>query len=244
VPRYLAPLIAVYFVVAALVVVGSSLAAEQGTPNPNSSGGAGQARDNAVDAARPPSAPAQPASPQPVPRQTAPAAPVAVAAGPGSVSIVDYRFAPGTITVNAGDTVTWTNNGKQPHSAKGSGFDTGILSKGKSGSHTFGSAGSFSYICSVHPFMKGTVVVRAASSGGGSGGGDSGGGSSGGNSASGGGGATAGASQSADSTTSASSGSSGSGLPATGADAAVLAAVGLGLFGLGLLLRRRTGDSL
>jgi plastocyanin len=85
-------------------------------------------------------------------------------AGDPSVSIVDYSFSPGTTTVHVGDTITWTNSGQQPHSAIASdhSFDTGILKNGQSGSHTFSTPGTFSYICIVHPYMHGTVVVLAA----------------------------------------------------------------------------------
>jgi LPXTG-motif cell wall-anchored protein len=156
------------------------------------------------------------------------------------VSIVDFDFSPGTITINAGDTVTWTNTGSQGHSATGSGFDTGILSKGKSGSHTFTTPGTFTYHCTPHPFMKGTVVVKAASSGGGgsgAGGGSSTGSSAGaGTSGSSAGGSTASGS-SAGSGSSASGG--GSGLPATGSDVAILAGLGVLLLGLGAAIRYR-----
>jgi LPXTG-motif cell wall-anchored protein len=87
------------------------------------------------------------------------------ASDPG-VSIVDYSFSPGSITIQQGDTITWVNNGKQPHTATASNgsFDTGTLKPGASASHTFSTAGTFAYICSIHPFMHGTVVVQAASS--------------------------------------------------------------------------------
>src|SRR5436190_4726888 len=84
------------------------------------------------------------------------------AAAAGSVAIKDFSFGPKSITVNVGDTVSWTNTGEQPHTATGSGFDTGTLKQGQSASHTFSSAGTFNYICTIHPFMKGTVVVAAA----------------------------------------------------------------------------------
>jgi LPXTG-motif cell wall-anchored protein len=244
--KHLAPLIAVYIVACALVLVGGSVAAEQDSPNVPSSGKEAQAGPTGVETTQAPPPPAAPNQPEPQQQQQATAPeptpapesspPVAVAAGPGSVSIVDYSFGPASITVDVGDTVTWTNTGKQGHSATGSGFDTGILSKGQSGSHTFTSPGSFSYHCTPHPFMKGTVVVRAASSGGGSGGGSSGGGTGGGSS---GGDTDATGSQADSSTGSGSASSGGSGLPATGADAAVLAGLGLALFGLGLAIRRR-----
>ncbi len=85
-----------------------------------------------------------------------------------------FRFSPSSITVAAGDTVTWTNNGSasEGHDVSGSGgLGSGTLHSGQSYSHTFASPGTFSYICSIHPFMKGTVTVQGTSSGGGDGGG-------------------------------------------------------------------------
>lgn len=95
-------------------------------------------------------------------RRTRPA--TARAARDAGASIVDFAFAPRTITVHVGVTVTWTNTGKQPHSATADNhsFDTGVLRTGQSGSHTFATAGTFTYFCIVHPFMHGTIVVLAA----------------------------------------------------------------------------------
>src|SRR3954454_16361643 len=100
-------------------------------------------------------------------REAAKPSAVHVAASSG-VTIQNFAFSPATINVSVGDTVTWTNQDPTAHTATGAGgsFDTGPLKKGESGSHTFQSAGSFSYICSIHPNMKGTVVVKGASSGG------------------------------------------------------------------------------
>jgi plastocyanin len=154
--------------------------------------------------------------------------PRVIAAASSSVTIKDFSFGPSSITVQVGDTVSWANQGNQPHTATaGDGsFDTGRLSRGQSGSHTFTSAGTFSYICSIHPFMKGTVVVAGA--GGGSSGGSSSGGSSGGGSA----GATG--SGSAPAAPAQSSG----GLPSTGLDLDWLLLSGALLIASGLLVRR------
>jgi LPXTG-motif cell wall-anchored protein len=101
-------------------------------------------------------------------------------------STSDYAYSPSAITVDAGSTVTWTNQGHVPegHTVTGSGFDSGVLRNGQSYSHTFSTTGTFSYVCSLHPFMKGSVTVQAVPpppagdpSGGGSSGGGSGGGS-------------------------------------------------------------------
>jgi plastocyanin len=89
--------------------------------------------------------------------------PVAHIAGDPSVTIADFHFTPGATTVHVGDSITWTNAGPSSHSATASdgSFDTGVLSKGQSGSHTFTKAGTFSYFCKIHPFMHGTIVVLA-----------------------------------------------------------------------------------
>ena len=85
------------------------------------------------------------------------------AASDPTVTIADFQFTPATITIHVGDTVTWVNNGPSAHTATASNnsFNTGVLQKGKSASHTFTTAGTFSYICSIHPFMHGTVIVLA-----------------------------------------------------------------------------------
>jgi plastocyanin len=84
-----------------------------------------------------------------------------------TVTIEGFAFTPATVTVNVGDSVTWTNNDGTAHTATGSGFDTGNIAGGASNSVTFQSAGSFDYACSIHPQMTGTVVVQAAGGGGG-----------------------------------------------------------------------------
>jgi plastocyanin len=88
--------------------------------------------------------------------------------------ISNFSFQPATITVAAGSTVTWKNNDPAPHSvtADHGGFDSSpgcspsttrpCLAQGATFSHTFGAAGTFTYHCSVHSFMHGTVVVTAA----------------------------------------------------------------------------------
>ena len=88
-----------------------------------------------------------------------------VGAADKGVSIAGFAFNPQTITVKAGDTVTWTNNDSATHTATGAGFDTGQLGGGASGSVTFSTAGTFAYHCSIHSSMTGTVIVEAASNG-------------------------------------------------------------------------------
>src|SRR5438105_3010042 len=81
-----------------------------------------------------------------------------------AVTIVDFNFEPRTITINAGDSVTWTNNGGDPHTATSNtgAFDTGVLNPGASKTFAFAIAGTYQYHCAIHTFMTGTVTVVAA----------------------------------------------------------------------------------
>src|SRR3954454_22371323 len=78
------------------------------------------------------------------PTETTPAPPPPKAhkATAGSVTMKGFSFGPASVTVNAGEAVTWTNQGPTKHSATANdgSFDTGLLSKGKTASHTFGKA--------------------------------------------------------------------------------------------------------
>lgn len=79
-----------------------------------------------------------------------------------AVTISDFAFAPATLTIAVGDTVTWTNEDAIEHTATGAGFDSGLLAQGASFSHTFTAAGTFDYVCTPHPTMTGRIVVVAA----------------------------------------------------------------------------------
>ena len=83
----------------------------------------------------------------------------------GSATTVDvkgYAFAPGNITVAKGTTVTWKFEDPTKHNVTSStnAFTSTDLSAGGSYSHTFNTAGTYNYICSIHQFMKGTVTVK------------------------------------------------------------------------------------
>lgn len=175
---------------------------------------------------------------------------VARAAASTTVTISDFKFSPKSITVNVGDTVTWTNKGPEAHSATakdGRSFDTGLLQKGESGSAKFDKVGNFAYICTPHPFMKGMVKVVAKGSSSASGGASPGAASPSTDGASGAGAPSSGGAASGGASTGAAggSGNSPSGkerLADTGTNTLLVAATGLGLLlcGLGLrLLPRR-----
>ncbi len=79
-----------------------------------------------------------------------------------AVAIKDFKFDPPTLEVAAGDTVTFTNEDSAPHTgtANDGSFDTGRLGQGESATVTIESAGTFDYICSIHPMMKGQIVAK------------------------------------------------------------------------------------
>jgi plastocyanin len=81
--------------------------------------------------------------------------------GPNSVAIVDNDFSPSNITVKAGTTVDWTNTGSAQHTvtADDGSYDSSFLSSGAKFTHTFATAGTFTYHCNVHSSMHGTVTV-------------------------------------------------------------------------------------
>ena len=79
------------------------------------------------------------------------------------IEISGFAFNPSELTINKGDTVIWTNKDSASHtvsSDSGSELGSGMLSNGQAYSHTFDSAGTFEYHCSVHPSMKAKIIVR------------------------------------------------------------------------------------
>ncbi|MGO8939886.1 MAG: cupredoxin family copper-binding protein [Mycobacterium sp.] len=93
------------------------------------------------------------------PPGTATGSPAGVAGD--QVGIDNFAFAPATLTVKAGSTVTWTNHDEEPHTvaATDGSFHSPGMGTGATFSHTFPTAGKFDYVCSIHPMMHGTVVV-------------------------------------------------------------------------------------
>lgn len=88
------------------------------------------------------------------------------AAATHHVTIASYAYAPNPLSIIAGDAVTWTNTDSVRHDITvtngPAAFQSPLLSKGQSWSYTFTVAGTYSYICSVHPDMKATVTVAPA----------------------------------------------------------------------------------
>lgn len=84
------------------------------------------------------------------------------------VDQTEYAFAPAQLTINAGDTVRWVNRGALQHNAtadNGAWASPLLMAPGVSFSHTFTTAGTFSYRCTLHATngQVGTIVVRAGS---------------------------------------------------------------------------------
>jgi amicyanin len=105
--------------------------------------------------------PGMPAMTAPMPGTPADA-PAPAAQGGNAVDITNFAFAPVTLTIPVGATVTWTNHDEEPHtivSGDGSTFHSPGMGTGGTYSFTFTNAGSYDYMCSIHPFMHGTVVV-------------------------------------------------------------------------------------
>jgi amicyanin len=81
-----------------------------------------------------------------------------VAAGP-TVTIKDFKFSPATLNVKVGTTVTFVQEDSVPHNVTGGILQSPTLTTGQTYTATFTKAGTYPYICSIHPFMHGTVVV-------------------------------------------------------------------------------------
>jgi plastocyanin len=84
------------------------------------------------------------------------------------MKIDNFTFAPQSLTIKAGTTVTWTNEDDIPHTvvATAKAFKSKVLDTDDKFSFTFTTAGSYEYFCSLHPHMTGTIVVEGAAGGG------------------------------------------------------------------------------
>lgn len=112
-------------------------------------------------AASPTAAPPSPAASVAASMAASPAASQAPAAS-DAITIQSFAFAPASLTVKSGATVTWTNMDSPKHSVKWDDGTTGSdpLSTGATYTRTFATAGTFTYVCGIHASMKGTIVVN------------------------------------------------------------------------------------
>ncbi len=101
----------------------------------------------------------------PVQAQAGPAVSIAGTVASPCDSTYQYCFRPATITVAAGDTVTWTSSSSAPHTvtADNGSFDSGDVVAGGTYKHTFTTPGvTVAYHCSIHPYMTGSVTVTGS----------------------------------------------------------------------------------
>jgi len=80
------------------------------------------------------------------------------------VTISDFAFSPATVTVPVGATVTWTNKGSTHTVTSNNKLFDKTLSRGSTFNYTFDQAGSFQYLCNLHPSMTGKIIVGAGTS--------------------------------------------------------------------------------
>ena len=95
--------------------------------------------------------------------EPAPAAPQpATAPHTVTIDIKDFMFAPRTVTIAAGTTVTWRNRDAEPHTVRGADerIRSGALDQDETYSVRFDKPGTYRYGCSIHPQMAATIVVQ------------------------------------------------------------------------------------
>jgi plastocyanin len=100
-------------------------------------------------------------SPAPRARAADAASPAPSAAASVIVHTKDFAYAPPVLTIPVGTTVTFVNDDEPAHTvtATDKSFDSGNMDKGAKWTHTFTTAGTFTYFCIYHTFMKAKVVV-------------------------------------------------------------------------------------
>lgn len=111
-------------------------------------------------------------TPPPAPTSTTAPASAATATTPANATTIkitgaagSFSFTPASVTIPVGSTVVWENSSSAPHTSTSDSGDTftwdssTIASGGGSFSETFTKAGTYTYHCSVHPSMHGTIIV-------------------------------------------------------------------------------------
>lgn len=81
-----------------------------------------------------------------------------------TIAIHDFKFEPATVTIHSGDTVEWKNEDSAPHTATVDAdkpaFDSGVINSGGTWRYNAKEKGTYAYICTIHPNMKGTLIVQ------------------------------------------------------------------------------------
>jgi plastocyanin len=78
------------------------------------------------------------------------------------IEVKNFMFMPTTLTVNAGDKVTWVNKDDEPHTVVSDtgAFRSRAIDTDESFSYKFDQPGTYRFTCSIHPRMVGTIVVK------------------------------------------------------------------------------------
>jgi plastocyanin len=86
----------------------------------------------------------------------------AAPSGGSTVEIKNFMFTPMTLTVSVGTTVTWKFDDSTQHTvtANDKSFTSSPMASGQTYTHTFNTAGTVAYHCSIHPDMTGTIIVK------------------------------------------------------------------------------------
>ncbi|BDU20615.1 cupredoxin family copper-binding protein [Dyella sp. GSA-30] len=87
----------------------------------------------------------------------------ATAAHTTQVDIRNFGFSPKSVTVPVGTRIVWTNHDEEPHvvTSAGTGFvSSKALDTSDSYAVTFSKPGTYTYYCSIHPMMVGTIIVQ------------------------------------------------------------------------------------
>ncbi len=78
-----------------------------------------------------------------------------------TVEIKDFKFVPDTVTIKRGGTVTWIQRDSAPHTVALTDIpESPRLEQGDTWSYTFDKTGNYNYICGIHPYMKGRIIVK------------------------------------------------------------------------------------
>ena len=80
-----------------------------------------------------------------------------------AITISDFKFSPGTLQAQDGARIKVANDDSAPHTVTaddGKSFDSGTVDSGASKTIPAPAAGTYSYHCTIHPFMKGKLVVQ------------------------------------------------------------------------------------
>ncbi len=79
-----------------------------------------------------------------------------------TIDIKEFRYAPTTLTVPVGATVTWINHDEEPHTVTSTTgrFGSAGLEHDEHFVQRFDTPGTYAYMCALHPHMRATVIVK------------------------------------------------------------------------------------